>query len=154
MEVDGAPGCLIADTSMFLLLGATTQVTLLPATGPAGWTIQRCWTLQKWRREAASPPAPGSVPFPVKGDKHEPLPCCWSQGDPLGTSLWSLWLHSGREASGSNRGWGWLWGLCLPHLRGDQQLPGNACFWLLCRLKPTQLPPRTDRNPRQPVRSY
>lgn len=34
VEVNGAPGCLIADASMFLLPGATTQVTLLLGNGP------------------------------------------------------------------------------------------------------------------------
>lgn len=34
VQVDGAPGCLVADASMFLLLGATTQVTLLPGNRP------------------------------------------------------------------------------------------------------------------------
>ena len=34
VQVDGAPGCLVADASMFLLLGAITQVTLLPGNGP------------------------------------------------------------------------------------------------------------------------
>lgn len=34
VQVNGAPGCLVADASMFLLLGATTQVTLLLGNGP------------------------------------------------------------------------------------------------------------------------
>ena len=69
------PSCLIADTSVFLHLGAATPSPspLLPAAGPAGWTHSSdARTLRGGDTEAVSPPAPGSAPLPVKGATRGP----------------------------------------------------------------------------------
>lgn len=69
------PSCLIADTSVFLHLGATalSPSPLFPAAGPAGWTHSSdARTLRSGDTEAASPPAPGSAPLPVKGAMRGP----------------------------------------------------------------------------------